>query len=119
MKAFLLSALAFIVLCILVLWNGIYISKTVDKMRVEASKIVSLENEKEFLALCEIWEKHKTMISISVPHTESDEMEKNLVILRTKFEDKILTGFSEAVALIVKAIDEIEVHAVATVDNVF
>lgn len=118
MRAFLLSALALIILCILVIWNGIYISKTTDKMRTEASKIVSLENESDFLALRELWDKHKAIISISVPHTESDEMEKAIVTLQTKFENNISFGFSEAVALTIKAIDEIKVHGTASLDNV-
>ena len=79
---------------------------------------VSLENENDFLALRELWDKHKAIISISVPHTESDEMEKAIVTLQTKFENNISFGFSEAVALTIKAIDEIKVHGTASLDNV-
>lgn len=119
MKAFLSSALALILLCALVIWNGIFISDVTRDMKGHAEKIDSIEDISELEKLEELWEKNKFIICISVPHRETDELEKNLQILRTKLENKTDTELAETVSLTVKAIDEIEIHGALSIDTVF
>lgn len=119
MKAFLWSALALLALCFIVIWNSLYISRITDEMSECATKIQSLENEMELAYLNGLWRKNKLLISVSVPHDESDELEKNLILLDSKFDNGIDVELNETVALLMRAIEEIRIHGTASADNIF
>ena len=119
MKSFLLSATALIALCCLVILNGSFIGRASDSMTDAAEKINGISDMKELEALEKIWEKNKTVITLSVPHRVSDEMERCLVLLRTKFDENIDIEISETVALTLRTIEEIKTHATASLDNIF
>jgi hypothetical protein len=64
-----------------------------------------------------IWQKHRLFISISVPHKESDEFEKELLVLRAKLEAQDIE-IDESIDLVLRAIEEIETHGTVSLDNV-
>lgn len=119
MKAFWGSVFALLALLCLVIWNSMYISGITDDMSELAFKISSLENDAEFASLEQLWGKSKSLISVSIPHAESDELEKNLILLRAKFDNGIEVELEETVALILRAIEEIKIHGAPSIDNVF
>lgn len=118
MKAFLLSTLTLIVLCLVVFWNSSSVVDISSEMSDVAKKIESLENVEELEKLEEIWDKHHFILSISVPHKATDELDKNIVLLRAKFDEEIDIEITETVALTLRAIEEIRIHAIADANNV-
>ena len=119
MKAFLFSVGVLLLMCALVICNNIYISSVTDKMLSHANRISSFDDTDSLDALCRLWEDNKIIISVSVPHKESDELEKSLVILKTRIQDNDAAELNEAIALLKRSIDEITVHATVSIDNVF
>ncbi len=118
MKAFLLSVLALILLCVVVFWNSASVIDISDKMSDVAIEIESLEDIDKLEELEEIWDKYHFILSISVPHKATDELDRNLVLLRAKFDEGISTEITETIALTLRTIDEIRIHAVADANNV-
>lgn len=118
MKAFLLSASALILLCLLVFWNSKAVVNITEKMSDTTSKIETINDIDKLETLEELWDKYHLLLSISVPHKATDELERNLVLLRAKFDGEISTEITETVALTQRAIDEIRIHAVADANNV-
>ncbi len=119
MKAFIFSMLALIALCSIVVFNGIYISNITDDMSYHIDRISTLDDKAELDALLGTWEKGRLITTISVPHKESDELEKSLDILRVKIENKSNLELQEAICSVKRAIDEIKIHGTVSVDNVF
>ena len=118
MKAFLVALLALTMLCTLIIWDGVTVNKISDKMGKIASEIKSLENEDKLKELEDAWHKHQLVLSISVPHKVTDELDKSIALLRKKFDEGISTEFPETVALTLKAIEELRVHALVDANNV-
>ena len=119
MKAFWFSAIALLLLCGVIIWNGIYISEVSDDMLYHIDKISSSDDTDSLDALVQKWNNCSLIVSISVPHKESDELEKNLDILKVKMSDASSSGLDESVALVRRAIEEIKIHGTVSIDNVF
>lgn len=118
MKSFLFSAMALLLLCGIVIWNSYFISGVSDDMADIVNEISGLDDLGELERLEKAWEKNKLIISLSVPHKETDELEKSLILLRTKFDKNIEVELDETVALTLRAIDEIKIHGTAKLDNI-
>ncbi|MBE6625133.1 MAG: DUF4363 family protein [Ruminococcaceae bacterium] len=118
MKAFWFSTLALVALCGIVIWNGITVSRISDDMSEIASGIESLEDEEALRKLEEIWHEHRLILSISVPHRVTDELDRTLVLLRKKFDEGISTEIPETVALAIKSIEELRTHSLVDANNI-
>lgn len=118
MKAFLFSVLALMVLCAIVIWNGATVSKISDEMREIAGEIKSLDSEDELQELEEIWHKKRLILSISVPHRVTDELDRTIALLRKKFDEGISTEIPETVALAIKSIEELRTHSLVDANNI-
>ncbi len=119
MKAFAFSLIALILLCVIVFLNTMFISNVSEEMQQLANKIKSSPNIDMIKELEDIWNDNRLMISISVPHKETDELEKNLILLRANFENGDTMGISEINSLLIRSIDELEIHGTVSFDNVF
>lgn len=118
MRAFLFAMLALITLCALIIWDGVTVNRISDEMKEIALKIESLENENELQELEKSWHKHRLILSISVPHKVTDELDRSISLLRKKFDEGISTEIPETVTLALKAIEELRVHALVDANNV-
>ena len=118
MKAFLFSVLALMVLCAIVIWNGATVSKISDEMREIAGEINSLDSENELKKLEEIWREKRLILSISVPHRVTDELDRTIALLRKKFDEGISTEIPETVALAIKSIEELRTHSLVDANNI-
>jgi hypothetical protein len=118
MKAFLFSVLALMVLCAIVIWNGATVSKISDEMREIAGEINSLDSENELKKLEEIRHKKRLILSISVPHRVTDELDRTIALLRKKFDEGISTEIPETVALAIKSIEELRTHYLVDANNI-
>ena len=117
MKAFIISLIILLLMFILIIWNSIYISKITDTLNILTTEINEASSTKELETLINYWNKHKLLISISVPHNEVDEMEKQLLLLKDDIENHL--NFHNTKVLVLKAIEEIKIHATLNADNVF
>lgn len=118
MKAFLFSVLALATLCGIVIWNGVVVSKICDEMNDVAMQIESLENEEQLQKLEDIWHRHMLVLSISVPHRVTDELDRAIALLRKKFDEGISTEIPETAALAVKSIEELRTHSLVDANNI-
>ena len=119
MKAFVISLVALFALCALVICNGLYIEKTTENLKICASDVKASGSEQALNALKSLWDEHKFAISISVPHKETDEFEKSLILLEQRISEGNSQEFFEACALTARAIEEIKTHGTASADNIF
>ena len=119
MKSFLLSLSALILLCLVVFLNTLFVSKVSYDMQEMVNKIKSSPTEESIKELEDTWNSKRTLISISVPHKETDDLDKNILILRSKFENGEDNGMNEIISLISYAIDELKVHGTISFDNIF
>ena len=119
MKAFVFSLIALLILCGIVVLNTSFVSTVSGDMQEAISKIKSSPTRKAIEELENIWDNNKMLVSISVPHKETDELERNLILLRAKFDNDDLRGLNEVISLISRSIEELEVHGTVGFDNVF
>ena len=118
MKAFWFSVIGLCLLCIAVLLNSLYVSSISSNMEDKLSKIKDSPSLDGLEELEDIWEKNRLLISISVPHKETDELEKGLLVLRARIETGSDKGTAEALELVSRAIYELKTHGTVSVDNV-
>lgn len=118
MKAFWFSVIGLGLLCVAVLLNSLYVSKISNDMEKEALKIKDSPSIGRLEELEDIWDKSRLLVSISVPHKETDELEKGLLVLRARIESGSEHGTSEALELVLRAIYELKTHGTVSVDNV-
>ena len=119
MKTFVFSTIALAILCAIVIWNCFYIKDVCNELSEQADNINSISDAEEVDKLEELWEKNKFLICISVPHKETDELERNLILLKTKIKTQNEMEFKETLSLVLWSIDEIKIHGIAKADNVF
>lgn len=118
MKAFLFSIFALLLLCLIVIFNGVLVLNTSEKMSIEISKIKNSSSVEALEKLENIWDKDKLLVSISVPHSKTDELERNLILLRQRVECDDRDGTSEAVALVLRSLEELKAHSIANLSSV-
>ena len=117
MKAFLLSAIAFLLLCAIVVINSLFVSGVSRDMRDALIEIKSSPSESTLEELENIWNKNKIWISLSVPHKQTDELERQLLLLKAgvgRGEGEL----DDVIILLSRAIDEIKTHGMASLDNI-
>ncbi len=120
MKSFVISIVTLLLVFGVIIWNFFYInniyaymSEAVTELRQdEASKI-------EVDKLWKNWKKKSTIIALSIPHRISDELEKNLTVLRSRVYEGSKSDFLEAKELLLNSIEEMRIHAGASLDSIF
>ena len=118
MRSFIISLSALIVLFVFVFLNSFFVSKFSSEMKEMVDKIEDVDSTEQILEICDAWEKRKFFISLSVPHKQTDEVEKMLSILLEKSLHKAENEFFETKALLVNAISEISNHGAINLDNI-
>ena len=116
MKAFLLSLLALSLLLVCIILNSVYVSYISAQMRVKVNELKISPSIGKLEEIEDIWDKHKIFISISVPHKHTDELEKEFLVLRARFDSN--EEIKESTELVLRAISEIETHGTISLDNV-
>lgn len=119
MKAFWFAIIALVLMCIMVGLSSIFVGSVSKDMYNEAMKIKSSSSIEEFNRLGQLWDKNKCLISLSIPHKETDKFEQSLVLLSAQFETKDENGVHETTSLLLRAIEEIEAHGTISFDNIF
>jgi hypothetical protein len=87
-------------------------------MTNETSEI-TLSSIDKVTALLDYWNKRRIFISLSVPHRISDELEKNLQLLKTKVMNETKSDFEEIKQLLLNSIEELRIHAGISADALF
>ncbi|MBQ9743786.1 MAG: hypothetical protein IJW19_01535 [Clostridia bacterium] len=120
MKSFVISILTLAIICGVIIWNYVYINKIYDYMNetvnaLECNEVSAIKVDE----LWSFWKKKSIVIAISIPHRVSDDLERNLVILRTKLKEGSNYEFEESKSLVLNSIEEMRIHAGASLDSIF
>jgi hypothetical protein len=118
MKSFVISLIALLSLFVLVFANSFFVSKACDEMSEILNEINGIEHTEKINKLEECWGQSKFFISLSVPHRQMDEVEKNITVLKEKSAHMNENEFFEIRALLQNAIWEINNHGALNLDNV-
>jgi hypothetical protein len=118
MKSFVISLIALLSLFVLVFANSFFVSKACEEMTGILNEINGIEYGEKISELEKCWGKSKFFISLSVPHRQMDEVEKNITILKEKSAYMNESEFFEIRALLQNAIWEIDNHGALNLDNV-
>lgn len=118
MKAFVISCCSLLLIFALIIVNYFYINNIYKYMLNEASAITT-DNTEKIISLIDYWNKRKIAISLSIPHRISDELERNLQLLKIKVLGETKSDFEETKQLLLYSIEEMKIHAGISVDALF
>jgi len=120
MKAFVISIVTLLLVFGVIIWNFLYInniyaymSETVTELSQDEASMVKVDE------LWKSWKRKSVLIALSVPHRISDEVERNLTILRSRVHEGSRADFLEAKELLLNSIEEMRIHAGASLDSIF
>ena len=115
MKAFIISFSTLLLIFALLIINHFYIINIYKYMTNEIS-LINIDEADKVSSLLNYWNKHRIIISLSIPHRISDELESNLILLKTKIENGTKYDFEETRQLLLNSIEELRIHAGISAD---
>ena len=115
MKAFIISFGTLLLIFALLIINHFYIINVYKYMAAEIS-FINIDETDKVSSLLDYWNKHRIIISMSIPHRISDELESNLILLKTKIENGTKYDFEETRQLLLNSIEELRIHAGISAD---
>lgn len=118
MKAFITALCTLIIIFGIIIGNYLYILN-IYKSMIDSVSRLTMDSSNEVNELISYWRKRSTYIALSVPHKISDEIERNLLLLKAKLENKLDNGFFEAKELLLNSIEEMKIHAGISADSIF
>ena len=120
MKAFIISIVTLLLVFGVIIWNFFYIINIYEYMSQTVTGLEPDEaSRKSVDEVWNTWRKKSIIIAISIPHRISDELEKNLIILKSKVYEGTNMGFEESKQLLLNSIEEMRIHAGASIDSIF
>lgn len=120
MKSFVISIVTLLLVFGVIIWNFFYINNIYAYMSETVTELSQDEASKiKVDILWESWKKKGVLIALSVPHRISDDIEKNLTILRSRVHEGSKSDFLEAKELLLNSIEEMRIHAGASLDSIF
>ncbi|MBQ7761287.1 MAG: DUF4363 family protein [Clostridia bacterium] len=117
MKAFIISLVILVLLCVFVIWSSVFVVNTLDDLKANVEKL-EINNSDSFSEIKEEWEKSKYFIAITTPHSKIDDMDKAICVLESKIENDELEGFYEYKAQLLVCIEEIQSHEKVSWDSI-
>jgi len=118
MKIFIVSIVALLLVFGLVIGNYFLINNIYDRMLKEVNNLTEA-SVMEIDSLVKYWDKKRIIVSLSIPHRISDELERNLVVLEAKIKHESYSEFEEIRAFLINSIEEMKIHAGLSFDTVF
>ena len=115
MRAFIFSSIIIFIMISIIILNGIFLCKTIDKLNNEIDYILEGKGLDDFN---KIWDKSLFFISISTPHREIGKIKEQLVVLEEgiKLENQLV--IVESCNLIRLYLSEIKDHEKLAMDNI-
>ena len=107
MKAFVLAISSILVLILLVIINGIYVSNVTEKLDSLASEL-KIDDSSDLEELEKYWKKHESIICLSILHKDVDNLNIAIDVLKSKQENGEASGFYEYKAMLLNYIEEIK-----------
>ena len=118
MKILIVSIVALVLVFGLVIGNYFLINNIYEHMLLEVNNL-QIDSGAEIDSLINYWNKKRVIVSLSVPHRISDELERNLLVLDAKIKYGSYVEFEEVRASLLNSIEEMKVHAEISLDTVF
>ncbi|MBQ8545702.1 MAG: DUF4363 family protein [Clostridia bacterium] len=106
MKAFIFAGLSILILILIVVVNGIYVS-SVSKELEELSTELSFDDKNGLEELESYWRKNETIVCLSISHNDIDNLNIAIDVLKSKQKNGEDSGFYEYKAMLLNYIEEI------------
>lgn len=106
MKSFLFASSAILILILLVVANGIYISNVTKELE-EMAKELTPDDISEIVEFSDFWKKNEGLICFAVSHNDVDELNIAVEVLIEKAKNGESDGFYEYKARLLNSIVEI------------
>lgn len=123
MKAFYLVTLLFSLALGAITVNYFYISRLSQELieDVEALPLPSTDNQVELAAkqICDGWEKSRTLVQITANHTEIEAISNAADELLAFAKYQSIPDFERARALLINALEELELSEKLSFSNIF
>lgn len=123
MKAFYLVTLLFSLALGAITVNYFYISRLSQELieDVEALPLPSTDNRVELAAkqICDDWEKNRTLVQITANHTEIEAISNAADELLAFAKYQSIPDFERARALLINALEELELSEKLSFSNIF
>ena len=107
MKSFILSAIIFAILIILVISNSIYIHHSCDEM-LSLSANLTISDINGVKALCDAWQKHKAIFSISIHDSHIDKITELTEDIKSAATQSNGAEFEKNIILLNELLDEVK-----------
>lgn len=107
MRASIISLCIFVILVLVVIFNGVYINFITDDLVNEVMEL-DIESYEEVLAVYEKWSNHHFYICLSSPHDKTDKVEECFRVILEKAKGGEKEGFFEYRALLLNYIEDIK-----------
>ncbi|MBO5212907.1 MAG: hypothetical protein J6B60_05130 [Clostridia bacterium] len=119
MKSFIISLIAILLLFSGVIINSFLVKSICEDLKDEITTINSVFDGDKIDEIVKLWDKNKFFISLSVPHKQTDDVEKNLLLLDEKSNILNPIDFYETKALLLNCVEELANHGALNADNIF
>lgn len=106
MKSFVISLSVLSVIIAAIVLNCIYINNVTDSLIFMTENLT--KEEESIKQLSEKWDKEKFCVCISTTHRATDDVEKNIEILKTKIEKSNFDDFEEYKKMLIIALEEVK-----------
>ncbi len=107
MKAIILAVSSILLLILVVIINGIYVSHVADELNGMAKEL-TIENERGLEELEDYWKKKESIVCLSIPHDDVDNLNIAIDVLKSKQQNGEVGGFYEYKAMLLNYIEEIK-----------
>ncbi len=119
MRAFIISAILFLIIIGLTVFASVYVDKAVNgldgKIRILKEEKASMEN---FEALCDLWYKKRPVIGIFVNQSYIDGAENSIRAMRAYLENEDMPEFDSELAVFENVIGTVAKKQKFTIDNI-
>lgn len=107
MKELIISLILLSTVLALVCANAIYTANITDQLKELAAKAKDSASDEALSALCDHWENHKDLLSLSASLRDVDSITKNLLSLRVAIEENNRQRIEQCYVLFCNALDDV------------
>ena len=119
MKSFVISIVAVLILFLGVILKSLYVRNICERLEDDINDIEGIFSSEKVDEVIRLWDENKFLISLSVPHKQTDDVEKNLILLKEKTKILNPIDFYETKALLLNSVNELSNHGAISADNIF
>ena len=107
MKSLISAIIIFATLIILIISNSVYVHISCDRM-ISMTSTLTVEDQSGAIELCELWQKHKPIYSISIHDSHIDKITEATESIKSAVARGNGAEFDKSVTLLTELLDELK-----------